>query len=407
MRILFIDRYFYPDKQATACLLTDLAERLTKKHKITVCCGYPLLTKHKIGYKYFLRREEYKDIAIFRIISMQLNKENKLCRWFNYLSFIFTVSLFVLFIEPPDLAVVMTSPPLVGISAYILKKIKKVPYLYICQDIIPESALGAGIIGRKSFLRYFINFLNVRIMKNAIKVVALGEKMRQRLKDKGLGFSKIEIISNWTNAALVKVLPKDNLFSRQYKLQDKFVVLYAGNLGLSHNLEDLIFAADKLRDFPDIFFLMVGEGSAKKRIMDLSVQLGLKKIIFLPFREPEEMNEVLACADVSVVMLKKGLSGFVVPSRIYSILASARSVLGVVDEDSEIAQIIKEANCGEVVEPGKPILLSECILKLYRNRALLKEYAQNAFNYACRTNFKESSLTKYEELIDNLIKSKC
>jgi glycosyltransferase involved in cell wall biosynthesis len=402
MKITFIDRYFYPDLQATSCILTDLASYLVKKHKITVISGYPSNFSEKIiKQKFFFGREIYKDIENIRIWNPEFPRKYVILRWTNYIYFIICAFLIASFLPKQDLTVVMTSPPLANISAYLLKKIKKIPYLYICQDIIPESAIVGGLIEDGILARY-INILNMCIMENSVKIVAVGERMKQRLTDKGVMPDRIQVISNWTNIGLIKQLPKDNPFSRKYNIYNKFVVMHAGNIGLSHNLEDLVYAAKYLLEFRDILFLIIGSGANKERIVSLVKSNELNNIIFLPFQEQDVLSQVLASSDISMAMLKRGLCGYVIPSKIYTILASGRAVIAVVEEESEIADIIKEANCGVVVEPGNPKLLSEIIVNLYKNRNLLNIYATNALTYANEKNFMQTSLEMYDTLFRDL-----
>lgn len=402
MKLLFIDRYFYPDLQATSCILTDLTTHVAGKHKVTVVCGYPSsFSKKKIKRRFFSDREIYDSIEIIRVWSPDLPRRNVIFRWINYVGFIVNAFLMALFLRRWDLTVVMTSPPLVGITAYILSKIRSIPYLFICQDIVPESAIGVGMIGR-GFLAHCLDVLNVLVMENSTRIVSVGERMRDMLIAKGIAGDRIDVIPNWTNVGIIKQMPKDNPFSRRYGIHDKFVVMYAGNIGLSYNLEDVVYAAEYLREVKDVVFVVVGDGSNKVNIVSLACKIKAANIVFLPFQGEELMSSVLASADVSVVMLRKGLSGYVIPSKIYGILTSGRAVVGVVEEDSEIARLIKEADCGVVVSPGKPKLLSDAITSLHENRDLLNIYASNALNYAREKDFMHTSLEKYDALFNSL-----
>ena len=128
-------------------------------------------------------------------------------------------------------------------------------------------------------------------------------------------------------------------------------MLHAGNIGLSQNLEIILHAAEQLRDRPDIVFVLVGDGSKKRDLQDVAARRDLRNVLFLPFQPRETMDQSYATADVSLISLKRGLAGVIVPSKLYSVLASGRPCIAAVEQDCEVAQIVEEAGCGFVVDP--------------------------------------------------------
>jgi len=402
MRLLFIDRYFYPDLQATSCLLTDICIYLTQEHEVTVVCGKPSgFSAYCQNYRSFVSREVYQRVNVLRVRSSDFAKENLLMRFLNFITFYFTSFWQAANLGKQDLSVVMTSPPLIGMVAYFLKLFRGTPYLCICQDIFPDSVSIPGRLKNKFLIAVF-DWCNRLILKNALKVVALSDLMMKRLTDKGLDQEKIRVIPNWTDSGIVKPMPKDNAFSREHGINNKFAVIYAGNVGFSHYLEDLVYVAKELAEFEDIVFVIIGDGARKKAIISLVGELGLKNVIFLPYQNKEVISSALASGDILVVTLSKGLGGYVVPSRIYGFLSSGRAIICVMDENSEAGEMVKEADCGDVVSPGQPSSLAKSIKSLYQDKQRLAGYAANAAKYAEQKNFKQSSLEKYRVLINSI-----
>jgi colanic acid biosynthesis glycosyl transferase WcaI len=188
----------------------------------------------------------------------------------------------------------------------------------------------------------------------------------------------VTVIHNWADCGAVTPGPRDNAFARQHGLVDRFVVLHAGNIGLSQNLEIVLHAAEQLRDRQDIVFVLVGEGAKKRDLQEVAARRDLRNVTFLPFQPREAMDQSYATADVSLISLKRGLSGVIVPSKVYSVLASGRPCIAAVEQDCEVAQIVQEARCGFVVGPGDASALRARVVELASNRDLAREMGEQA-----------------------------
>ena len=203
--------------------------------------------------------------------------------------------------------------------------------------------------------------------------------MRRRLiESKGADPAKIVIIPDWANCQEMTPGPKRNPFSLTHGLIDKFVVMHSGNLGLSQKLETLLEAAARLREFRDIRIVFVGEGVKKSFLRNQAESKGLKNVLFLPFQPKEYLIHSFASADVFIVSLKEGLAGYIVPSKLYGILAAGRPYVGAVEESCEVSTIAKKYECGLLAEPGNAVDMAEKILILYRDRALAQRLGANA-----------------------------
>jgi glycosyltransferase involved in cell wall biosynthesis len=193
--------------------------------------------------------------------------------------------------------------------------------------------------------------------------------MKRRLVEgKGADPAKVTVIHNWADCSAVAPGPRDNPFARQHGLVDKFVALHAGNIGLSQDLEIVLHAADQLRDRPDIVFVFVGDGARKKDLQGIALRRDLRNVVFLPFQPREAMDQSYATADVSLISLKRGLAGVIVPSKVYNVLASGRPCIAAVEQDCEVADIIQRAGCGHVVAPGDASALRSRLVQLAADR---------------------------------------
>jgi colanic acid biosynthesis glycosyl transferase WcaI len=237
------------------------------------------------------------------------------------------------------------------------------------RDIFPEVARLLEDFQSETVNRV-LHGVNRFLVRKADRIVALGETMRRKLIDgKGADPAGTLVIPDWADCAGIAPGPKRNPFSLAHGLADKFVVLHSGNIGLSQGLETVIQAAVQLKEFPDIQIVFIGEGVKKPLLEDQVRVTGLQNVRFLPYQPKEGLSDSFASADVFVVSLKRGLAGYIVPSKLYGILAAGRPYVAAVEEACEVAAITKKHDCGLLAEPAEPKDLAEKILTLYHDHA--------------------------------------
>ena len=223
--------------------------------------------------------------------------------------------------------------------------------------------------------------------------------MKARFIEKGFPERKIFQTCDWADLQFIRPLPQHNAFSKKNRLTGRFIVLYAGNFGRIHNWEDLLEAAEKSRDQKEILFVCVGEGALEEWLKEKARIKKLSNILFLPFEPRSHLPEVLAAADLSLILLKKGMEGLSVPSKIYSILASGRPILACVGETSEIARLVRESASGIVIPPGNPEALAQAVRRLFENPSLCRDWGGNARRYSESMDFKQKAFKDYEQVI--------
>jgi colanic acid biosynthesis glycosyl transferase WcaI len=365
MHVCFFNRSYWPDVSATGQLLTELAEDLVRLHgwDVTVVAGYPLRSDDS------LPSSEWRNgVHIVRAVGSTLDPRRFVGRATNYISYFASAVVKGLAIRTPDVVVALTDPPIIGLAALAAATKARAPFVFLCEDIFPEVAALLEDF-HSDTVDAALTQVNRFLVRKATRIVALGETMKRRLVEgKGADRSKVTVIHNWADCRSVAPGPRDNLFARQHGLVDRFVALHAGNIGLSQDLAIVLHAAEQLRDRPDVVFVFVGDGAKKKDLQDMAARRDLRNVMFLPFQPREMMDQSYATADVSLVSLKRGLAGVIVPSKVYTVLASGRPCIAAVEPDCEVADIIHRHDCGFVIGPGDASALRARTLELAADR---------------------------------------
>ena len=365
MHVCFFNRSYWPDVSATGQLLTELADDLVRLHgwDVTVMAGYPLRSDASLS-----RSEWRNGVHIVRAAGSTLDPQRFVGRASNYISYFASAAVRGLAIRKPDVVVALTDPPIIGLAALAAAARARAPFVFLCEDIFPEVAALLEDF-HSDAVDAALARINRFLVRKATRIVALGDTMKRRLVDgKGADPSRVTVIHNWADCRSVAPGPRDNPFARQHGLVDRFVVLHAGNIGLSQDLEIVLHAAEQLRDRPDVVFVFVGDGAKKKDLQDMAARRDLRNVMFLPFQPREMMDQSYATADASLVSLKRGLAGVIVPSKVYNVLASGRPCIAAVEHDCEVADIIHGHDCGFVIGPGDASALRARVLELTADR---------------------------------------
>jgi len=405
MHVLFFNRSYYPDTAATGQLLTELAEDLVREHgcRVTVVCGPPLnpAPGTRVSSKGLVERDTHNGVTILRARGTRRDKNKFRGRALNYMSYFATACAAGLRADRPDVAVALTDPPIIGLAAYAAARRHRVPFVMVFQDLFPEvTALLEDF--HSDTVNAGLQRVNKFLIRKATRVVALGATMRQRLmEDKGAPAAKTVIISNWADTTSIAPGPKDGPFARTHGLIGKFVVMHSGNLGLSQSLETIVAAADLLRDVSDIQFVFQGEGVRKADLIADTTARGLRNVLFLPYQPKEQLGDSFAAADVFIVSLQRGLAGYIVPSKLYGILAAGRPYVAAVEPSCEVAAITRDRSSGLIADPGNARDLADKILVYYRDRQLWRQHAANA-RAASADADRRAQVRRYFELFQDV-----
>jgi colanic acid biosynthesis glycosyl transferase WcaI len=236
-------------------------------------------------------------------------------------------------------------------------------------------------------------------LNNSNIVRIISDSFRPGLRALGVFDDKMALVYDWVDTEIIRPLPRENVFAREHDLIGQFVVLYAGNLGLSQGLEHVLTAAEMLADHSDISFVFVGDGAKREYLVSQAEQRQLTNVKFIPFQPRQRLSEVLASADVSLVTLQRGIGTGSLPSKTFSILASGRPVLMSIDEESETWNLIKRAGAGVCVPPENPTALVGAILSLKKDPELRECLGRNGRAWAEKHHSPQSGAKQIEKLL--------
>jgi colanic acid biosynthesis glycosyl transferase WcaI len=233
-------------------------------------------------------------------------------------------------------------------------------------------------------------------------VHVLSESFINVLAARGVERSKLVIIPPWLDSEFIHPLPRQNPFSEEFDLARYFVVLYAGNLGMSQGLDKLILAAKALSSYTDILFAFVGDGAKRESLVSQAETFLIENVRFIPFQPRERLPEVLASADIALVSLRSGLENDSLPSKTFPILASGRPIVAVVDRNSALAELIELSKAGRCVSPGDIDALVKVILFLKSAPDVRQEMGLNAREYALQNHSRFSVVHKFNEVLHKI-----
>jgi len=365
VHVLLLNEYYPPDTSATAKMAEMVAEALARCHRVTVLAGRPSYDPAERHPYYLLRREVRDGVIVERVGSTAYPRFRMRQRVSNYLSYLSLAVPRALAIRA-DVVLSMTDPPVAGIAGALVARLTRRPFVYNIRDLYPDMALGGEIVRPGRWVDGWEN-LHRRALRQAARVVVLGEDMRDRIIGKGVDPARVVIVRDGVPVP-EDLPPSDHPVAQEIRCGFPFVVLHAGNLGFSGAWETLVRAA-RLLETDGVGFVFVGEGAARAQ-MEASAG-GCPGVRFLPFRPAREVPYVLAAGDVHVVTVRRGLEGVVVPSKLYPILAAGRPVLAVAPEESDVVRIVRRGGCGAAADPDDPQGVAEAVRSLQRDPSQL------------------------------------
>jgi colanic acid biosynthesis glycosyl transferase WcaI len=381
VRVCFFNRSYWPDQAATGQLLTELAEDLVARHgcEVTVVAGRALHpARDDRGRRTAVERETRNGVTILRANGTRFRPARFAGRAANYLTYFTSAALAGFDIGRPDIVVSMTDPPIVGLAARWAARRAGARFVFLCEDIFPEVAALLEDF-HNELVNRTLDRVNRYLLRDADAVVALGDRMRRRLvEEKGADPARVSIIHNWADCDAIVPGPKDNAFAREHGLHDRFVLMHSGNVGMSQNLDVLVAAAALLTSKDRLVIAIVGDGARRESLAREVDRRGLTNVRFFPYTAKDRLHESFAAADAFLVALKPGIEGYIVPSKVYGILAAGRPYIAALDPGAEPAAIVREHGCGLLAAPGDPDALAAAIGAMYDDPAATRLMGQRA-----------------------------
>ncbi|HEX5902323.1 MAG TPA: glycosyltransferase family 4 protein [Actinomycetota bacterium] len=353
--LVLLCEHFYPEMISTGMHMTELATRLAELGwRITVYTARPTWGTDGDEERSVPKEMVYEGVRILRVPTIGRQKGNLLSRTLSSVTFVLSVS-WALVRRRRDYGgmVITTNPPFIGALGWLYSRLLRRPYLLIVYDVFPDFAISLGVLSPDSWIAKAWERLTRMTLAVAAVTVVIGRDMQDLVQRKMPPHlhDRIVMIPNWSDERRVHHVPAAaNAFRQEHRLDGRFVVQYAGRLGQKHNLEPLIDAARLLSDTRALF-QFVGDGDKRPKLEALAADLGLENVQFLPYQPMERLADMLSAADVAVVCLESGHTGISVPSKAYGVIASGTPIVGILDPDGEIGQMIKETGCGVLVDP--------------------------------------------------------
>ena len=406
MQILIYSYNYHPEPIGIAPLMTELAEGLVKRgHQVRVITGMPNYPQRQIydGYQGKLYVTEQKNgVNIQRSYLRIKSKPNLIDRLLLELSFVFTSLPQALKGERPDVILLTVPPLLVCLPATLIGWLYNCPVVLNVQDILPEAAVRVGLIKNKLMI-LALEALEKFAYRTAHTVSVIADGFVDNLINKGVPANKIACIPNWVNLNFIRPLPKKNSWRATHQLDGKFVVLYSGNIALTQGLETVIEAASHLRHLKEIVFVIAGESQALERMQKHCLACGADNVLLLPLQPREKLPQMLAATDVGLIVQKRNVISFNMPSKIPLLLASGRPIVASVPATGTAAKAIRESDGGIIVEPESADALAAAVLDLYNQPELAAQLGRRGRKFAVENYSFEQALDRYEELFSDVI----
>ena len=407
MRILQLAGYFFPEKAASIYLEENRYEAFSNAgFKTIVYAARPqrgLTEEEYQEYKNKKLEMMYNGGVEVHRFAMYREGKNAVLRAFRY----FLISVVQLWkgiwAKDIDLIYVASTPPTQGALSALVKKCKKVPFVYNLQDIFPDSLAGTGLAKKDGFLWKIGRAIENFTYRNADKIIVISQDFKKNIMAKGVPEDKIVVVYNWVDQNAVKDIHRsENKLFAMYGLDpSKFYVTYNGNIGLTQNMDMLLEVAKSLEANENIHFVLVGNGAYLEQVKQIVADRNISNVHLLPFQPYEDISHVFSLGDVSLVISKPGVGENSVPSKTWSIMSASRPVLANFDEN-ELKTIIEENNCGIFTKAGDKVAFTDAILKLYNDRDLCKEYGRNGRQFVMDNLTKEIGTQKYVDVIKSV-----
>lgn len=402
--VLILNRSYWPDAEATGQLLTELCEDLSTEFDLTVIAGQPNQNPAGALCKSW-GFDRHNGVAIRRVPHIKLGKKSLRGRAVNMLTYLAGAAATAMCVSRPAAVVVETDPFLLPIVGRWLQWRHRCRLIVYLQDIYPDVAIALGKVRESWFTRYLRRWL-FSIYRRADRVIVLGDEMRSVLTEAGISPERITVLPNWADTARIYPIREANAFRRREQLDDYFVVMYSGNMGLCQSLDDVLAAAERLRDRRDILFLLIGEGASRLRLEQLARERRLENVRFLPCQPHSDLAHSLSAADLHLIPLDARVTGCLVPSKLYGILAAGVPSLVVADARCEASRVVEQSGAGKVVSPGDPEQMAATIAWCTDHRQELREMGSRARLLAEREYDRKLATGRFARLLQETISSR-
>jgi len=407
VRILLVSLYFPPQITSNGVLMQELCDKLCVfGHELTVITTFSagMNGSGQGGWSIGLAGWETRErLRILRLrIPAFHGSESFAARAVGYLAFNILSLIAGLLMGSQDVVFTLSPPLTNGVVSWLIGRFKGIPSVYNVQDLVPEAYIQFGVLKSSVSITLFER-LEKLVYRNNTHISVISDSFREHLMRKNVPEPKIDVIPNFVDVGRIIALPRHNELSQRLDLEGRFVVMHAGSIAFRHGVEIMVDVAQLLLDEPAILFLVVGDGSKRRAIEERARAANLPNFRMLPYLPREDLPLLRACADVQMIVLRRGMTSHSVPSKVYEIMASARPFVAAVDEGSTIWDLAREAECGLVVPPESPEVIAHAIQALYRDRHLARRLGENGRRFAVERYSCQAVAEQYDKVFRRLV----
>lgn len=408
MNILLLSLTFSPDNVSTAQIMAGLAEDFAKAgNRVKVLTSTPhyhrdlsmearqplrpwlgrLIQRSEIGeveiYHFWMPNK--RIFPLFRIVS-----------WIGFHLMTILVSPFIRF--KPDIMIACTPPLTMGVNSYIISRLLRCRYIFNVQEIYPDIAVNLGILKNRLLIKFFSRMEHF-IYRHAAAVTTITEAMAEKIRQR-TNPDNVHLIPNFVDLVEMSSasVPRENAFAKEHGLVGKFVITYAGNMGVPQNLGILVEAGKLLPE--DYVVLLVGGGGDEGRLREIAG--GSKRIVFVDYQPISAMPSIYASSDLFYVGQSPDAAADGIPSKIYRILGNRKPILAITGDGSDLAKFVSEARAGVVFDRISPEVLANEIIALASNRETLEGYGEAGYEFVARQFGREVISRRYLALLEEL-----
>jgi glycosyltransferase involved in cell wall biosynthesis len=375
LRVVLLNQYYAPDEAATSQLLSDLGAGLAASgHEVRAVCGDRAYADPARRYP---SRQVIDGVDVRRAVTTGFGRRRSLGRIIDYLSFLGGAAARLLFSRGPDVVISLSTPPMVAALGLIMARLRGAKSFYWVMDVYPDLAFELGILRAGSAAGRLLAWLTRLTLCRSDAVIALGESMAEKLEARGA--RRLVTIHNWADGDAIRSGAMGAGERRkEWGCDGRLAVLYSGNLGLAHEFDTVLDAAERLTGHDGIRFVFVGGGPRLEEVRRETRRRALGNVVFRPYVPRASLGESLAAGDLHLITLRERMPGLLVPSKIYGVLAAARPAIYVGPEEGEVSDIIAAGQCGVRVANGDADGLVEAILHYERDESARELHGKRA-----------------------------
>jgi colanic acid biosynthesis glycosyl transferase WcaI len=404
VRLVILTPHFEPDVAPTGAVITRIVAELARRgHRLDIVTSLPWYREHKVEEPFAGRLVRYEDTPWGQIARLNpfpaKDKRDVLRRGAAFAGFTALATHIGRRGDPVE-GVLAVSPPLtLAVAGWLVSRKRGGPFVFNVQDVYPDVAVELDVLKDRRLIAA-AHKLEHFCYERADAVTVLSEDIRANLSDKISDSHKVRVIPNFVDTEWISPAAKENAYRAEFGLSAKFVIMYAGNIGLSQSLDIVLDAAAALSYEEDVMFVLNGQGARRAELERRAA--GLKNVMFVDMQPSQRLPEVLAAADLHLVPLRTGLARSSVPSKTYSILAAGRPLAASVDENSEVARILERSGAGVAVRPDDAEALAKALRRLIENRDQLEAMGRSGREFVESWASPEAVARSYEELFIEL-----